>query len=163
MMPQGYLSLTARELTEERGAVCLGHQLVQVIYSVGAILQGEENSTDPCVWYAVDVDGLTHYDTLGLLRDAGSDQWFRIGKTESLLMPLACMYQLYSGVFRAYRHDAQLPQGPYGSEGPLARDLQGALVEVVAFDTSAIEVFASDPALLKTLAENFRAEIKRVE
>src|SRR4051812_45586356 len=128
-MSQSYLRLTSGELTDN--AECLGHQLVRVIYSVGACLQGEENSVNPCVWYAIDVDGITHYDALGALRAGDPDRWLRIGKTESLLMPLACMFQLYSGVFRAYPEDAPPPKGRYFSEGPLVRDLQGALVEVV--------------------------------
>lgn len=130
---------------------CSGEQMV-------LLLQGLENQTLDCVWYAADVDA--HYPLPPQLSRTHIPQ--PIGRTIELLVLVKDVPQFLGGVFLAIPDDLSPPtwsRAFYTDDDPF-EEMDGSRYEIRAFDTTFFEVCAEEPILLQELAGRFNVHIE---
>lgn len=121
---------------------CLGSQLISLLEKLD-ILLGE------CTWYATDVD-------LNILYPS-RPKWDTplpccIGNSQALKKQCILVDQFLSGVFLAYPQSKKPSPGiKFGTEDERFRDMDNAILEIRAFDTSFFEIYSNDKNLLQLL------------
>lgn len=132
-------------------ASCLGIHLK-------SILQILENQTHECVWFIADVDAhqVISDSLTGKLQEPQA-----FGDTRKLINLSENVDQFLSGVFLAVPVQ-QVPNHwahSFSTERPPFDEMESAMFEIRAFDTTFMEVFAVEKELLLGLANKFRVKI----
>jgi len=130
---------------------CEDEQIALVIEALGDTVQ-------QCVWFVSDIDeqidgprlspeGVKipvlvgdHHETVGFLRQVSQFFW-----AVFLAVPIGCLPVQWIGI---------------GAEDELFRDIGDAIVELCAFDSSFIQVFARDAAILEPIIACFGGKIR---
>lgn len=127
---------------------CLGKQLVSILEVLNPLFKP--------TWYVADVEinGPMHFKF-------GLEGWIpkRLGNTLEVIKLAQGVDQFLSGVFFALPMDV----GPtwnreFATEDDLFRDLEEAILEIRAFDTSYFEIYTSDLQIIETLQKYFPNE-----
>jgi hypothetical protein len=122
-----------------------------------SILQILETQTHECVWFIADVDAHQVIDSLTYKLQ--EPQAF--GDTRKLINLSENVDQFLSGVFLAVPVQ-QVPNhwvNSFSTERPPFDEMESAVFEIRAFDTTFIEVFTIEKELLLGLADKFGVEI----
>lgn len=140
------LDITFDNLTQ-----CLGKQLVEILELI-------KSDTHNLTWYGTDVEinGSNAYrlELQGYIPK-------KIGSIDELISLSKSVDQFLSGIFIALPKDI----GPrwnieLSTEDPRFRDIEDAIIEIRAFDTSCFEIYSSDLAIIKKLSNKFSTPIR---
>lgn len=125
---------------------CLGEQLLQILNLVQPFV-------NLCTWYGVDVeingDFPFKWDLQGWIPK-------RIGNIDNLMSLAKKTDQFLCGVFFAVPNDlGAIWNREFSTEDPPFRDMEEAILEIRAFDTSYFEVYSNDINVMKLLSNKF--------
>ncbi len=129
---------------------CLGEQLLQIITVVKPFVES-------CIWYGVDVE----------LNGYGAFRWGlqgripkRIGDINRVIDIANNSDQFLCGVFFAVPYDlGEVWNREFSTEDEPFRDMEEAILEIRAFDTTYFEVYSNQLSLMKLLAHQFASEV----
>jgi hypothetical protein len=131
-------------------APCLGTQLVTIIRSIQAF-------TQTSTWYGCDIEVNGEFPFKHCLQGWTAK---KIGANECIIKLAQDTDQFLSGVFLALPQDhGEALNQEFGTEDEPFRDIEEAILEIRAFDTSYFEVYSNDKALMDVLANSFNTEI----
>lgn len=130
---------------------CEGSQIALIIEAFGEIVQ-------QCSWFVSDIDD--QIDGPRLFPENVKIPAL-IGGRDEIVRFLRRVSQFVWAVFLAVPVDSLPVQwGEIGAEDVLFRDIGGAIVEIRAFDSSFIQIYARDAAVLEPIIARFGGEIR---
>jgi hypothetical protein len=110
-----------------------------------------------CIWYGADIE------ISGKLPfKLGLDGWIpkKIGDISNLIKLSQNVDQFLSGVFFALPKDiGKLWNREFSTEDEPFRDIEDAILEIRAFDTTYFEIYSSNLEIIESLARYFSLEI----
>lgn len=133
---------------------CLGFQLLKILNVIGPFCK-------TFFWYGVDVEVNGEFPFKNNLQG-----WIpkKIGYIEDLELLAKNTDQFLSGVFFALPVDVgPIWEREFSTEDLPFRDMEEAVLEIRAFDTSYYEIYSNDIKIMKVLSENFSVEINKNE
>jgi hypothetical protein len=146
------IQLDGLQLTGEAFS-CTGHQLALVVASLRSV-------ASDCVWFVADLEA-QGYSLPPAWINAHTPIMF--GATDELAAFAEGVPQFLAGVFLA-APSARLPpvwSRSFWTDDEPFEELDGTILEIRAFDTSWIEVYADEEARLHGLAQRFGGAIVR--
>jgi len=132
---------------------CLGTQLARV-------LEFLDETLGSVVWHVADVDA--HQVLPDALKTRSDFRLRRVGDTAELRELAGTVEQFLSGVFLAVPAQTSSPRLPnaIGTEDEPFGEIGDAIVEIRAFDTTALEVYARATVRIESLARAFLVAIE---
>ena len=130
---------------------CTGSQLVSILEQLLTRLKN-------CNWYIADISTNTTLPNLKLQKD---NSVLKAGKTEDLIYFAEQVDQFLSGIFLAVPTSIVDPSWnrSFDTEDELTNNLDNALLEIRAFDTTYFEIYSADLSLLEILGKQFPADV----
>lgn len=132
---------------------CFGSKVVCLGTQVALLAEELDRLAGPLEWWVANVDTNTGSPP----RDLGTEDADRVGSTSEFITWAKGVDQFLHGVFMAVRPGASraiLRTDPRSHDDPWA-DMGGELFDIRAFDTSSLDVAASDLAAATQLVTRF--------
>ena len=141
------IQLTGEQINGEFVS-CTGIQLIRILGAIRDFL----NDSD---WYISDIS--TNNSVSGLFSIENSNLPLKVGNIDKLIQLTTQVDQFLSGIFLCVPSSIQNPTWSrnFDTEDEPTEDLEDALIEIRAFDTTCFEIYTSNSTWIQSLLNSF--------
>jgi len=138
--------------SREREVTCLGSELIEILNVIHPFVKSN-------IWYGADIE-INGMQPFKWALESSVPR--KIGNFDSLVQISQDTEQFLSGTFFALSKDfGEIWNHQFFTEDSPFRNIEEAVVEIRAFDTTYFEIYSSNYEMMRILSEHFHAEIQK--